>query len=234
MTSPLRPGSGCGRDAKNWKGDAMRARQTRFSKALRRLWQDRSGAAVLEFALVLPPLCLILIGMFEVAGLMFTQAAMEGGLREAARYGMTGQLATTPVARAAQIISLIDKHTLNFVDMSQAVVTTAVHDDFGESGDDSPGEPLTYDKNGNGTWDAADGDEYNDVNGNGKWDAVRTDAGTSGQIVEYTVDYDYKLMTGFMAKVMGAPGGKVHLKASVVLRNEPWPASLDPNLLKKS
>jgi Flp pilus assembly pilin Flp len=131
----------------------MRARQARFRKALRRLWQDRSGAAILEFAMVLPPLCLILLGMFEVAMLMFCQASMEGALREAARYGVTGQDNATPAVRIAKIKQIV---------------------------------------------------------------------GDAEQIIRYTVEYDWPLMTPFMARIMGNAEGRVPLIASIVLRNEPW------------
>jgi Flp pilus assembly pilin Flp len=198
----------------------MRARQTRFSKALRRLWQDRNGAAILEFALVLPPLCLILLGMFEVAMLMFAQAAMEGGLREAARYGVTGQKSATPADRIAQIMALIDKHTYGLFDMKDAKVTYQVYPSFHDIGN---AEPLTKDVNGNGKYDPPN-DEYTDLDGDGCWDSGKgTDgAGNSSDVVRYTVSYDYPLMTPIIANVMGDAQGKVHLSASIVVRNEPW------------
>jgi TadE-like protein len=197
----------------------MRARQARFRKALRRLWQDRSGAAILEFAMVLPPLCLILLGMFEVAMLMFCQASMEGALREAARYGVTGQDNATPAVRIAKIKQIVDDYTLGLFNIDDATVTYKVYTSFGDA---HPPEPLTYDANGNGKYDA--GDEYTDTNGNGKWD---DDVGVSGvgdaeQIIRYTVEYDWPLMTPFMARIMGNTEGKVPLIASIVLRNEPW------------
>lgn len=204
----------------------MRAQQTRFRKALRRLWQDRSGAAILEFAMVLPPLCLILLGMFEVAMLMFAQAAMEGGLREAARYGVTGQLAATPADRITQILALIDKHTYGLFDMEDAKVTYQVYDSFHDVANQ---EPLTKDVNGNGEYDPPD-DEFTDQDGDSCWDSGEgTDgAGSTAEIVSYRVEYDYPLITPLIAQVMGDAQGKVHLTASIVMRNEPWPTQAAP------
>jgi hypothetical protein len=199
----------------------MHARQSRFRKALRRLWQDRNGAAVLEFALVLPPLCLILVGMFEVAMVTFCQASMEGALREAGRYGVTGQDEATIDERKEKILEIVDHYTLGLFNIEDATVTTKVHSDFSGVGGASIGEPITYDANGNGEYDAAT-DEYQDVNGNGEYDDPREDAGERAEIVEYTVEYDWPLMTPFMANIMGNADGKIPLKASIVLRNEPW------------
>lgn len=172
---------------------------------------------------MLPPLCLILLGMFEVAGVTFTQAAMESGLREAARFGVTGQLVDDPDpnARKAKILALIDKQTLGFVDMSEAKVTTEVYPGFNDVDDPEP----YVDSNGNGKWDS--GETYTDVNGNAKWDADvgKGGLGQSSEVVQYTVEYDYPLMTGFMAGILGGEDGKIPLKASIVLRNEPWKTS---------
>jgi Flp pilus assembly protein TadG len=194
----------------------MRIRDGWFRRQLRRFARSNDGAAALEFALVLPPLCLILLGMFEMSMLMFAQASMEGALREAARFGMTGSV-SDPAQRQTQILAIIDKDTLNLFDMKDASISFEIYNSFSNIGKPEP----FVDSNGNGTWDS--GESYTDVNGNAKWDADQGAAGigTSAQIVQYTVQYDWHVITPFMAPMFGK-NGKVHLKASVVLRNEPW------------
>ena len=196
-----------------------RIRDRWLCRQLRRFAGCREGASALEFALVLPPLCLLLIGMFEVGALMFTQSTMEGGLREAARFGLTGRLVSDPEGRKDQILALIGKHTLNFVDMDTAVVTISPHGSFGDAGDEAGPEPWV-DANDNDTYDA--GEDYTDLNGNSTWDATRDDPGQAGEVVEYLVEYDYAPMTGFMSGMLGGEDGVVRLGASIVLRNEPW------------
>jgi len=137
----------------------MRVGQGWLTKQLRRFAADRDGAAALEFALVLPPLCLILLGMFEVSMVMFTQASMEGAMREAARYGITGINSTDPAAREGQILAIVDQYTLNLVDMSKATISYQVYGSFNSI--DKP-EPFG-DTNGNGKYDV--GEPYTDVNG---------------------------------------------------------------------
>jgi hypothetical protein len=196
-----------------------RIRDIWLCRQLRRFGRCREGASALEFALVLPPLCLLLVGMFEVGALMFTQSTMEGGLREAARFGMTGRLVADPEGRKEQILALIDEHTLNFVDMETATVTVSPHGSFGDSGDEAGPEPYT-DADDSGSYD--EGEDYTDLNGNSEWDATRDDPGQAGEVVEYMVEYDYAPMTGFMSEILGGEDGVVHLTASIVLRNEPW------------
>lgn len=196
----------------------MRIRDGWFRRQLRRFARNNDGAAALEFALVLPPLCLILLGMFEVSMLMFAQASMEGALREAARFGMTGSV-SDPAQRQTQILAIIDQDTLNLFDMKDATISFEIYNSFSNVGKPEP----FVDSNGNGKWDS--GESYTDVNSNAKWDADQGAAGVgaSAQIVQYTVQYDWHVITPFMAPMFGT-NGKVHLKASVVLRNEPWDA----------
>jgi len=198
----------------------MRIRDGWFGRELRRFARSDDGAAALEFALVLPPLCLIIVGMFEMSMLMFTQASMEGALREAARFGMTGSV-SDPAQRQTQILAIIKKDTYNM--LKDPTISFEIYNSFNNVGDPEP----FVDSNGNGKWDS--GESYTDVNGNAKWDADQGKAGVgaSAQIVEYTVQYDWHVMTPFMAPIFGN-NGKVHLKASVVLRNEPWDATTTP------
>src|SRR3546814_7528090 len=48
-------------------------------------------ATALEFAFALPVVLLLIVGMFEVAVIMFVNVSVEGALREAARFGITGE-----------------------------------------------------------------------------------------------------------------------------------------------
>ncbi len=201
----------------------MRIRDGWFVRQLRRLARSNDGAAALEFALVLPPLCLILVGMFEMSMLMFAQASMEGALREAARFSMTGSV-PDPADREEQILAIIDEHTFNMLE--DPTISFLIYPSFGDVGDPEPYTEQSIPANS--TYDAGiDGfTTAQDINGNGVWDGDQGEAGVGGaeQIVQYTVEYDWHVITPFMAPVFGNDG-KVHLKASVVLRNEPWDAT---------
>lgn len=156
------------------------------------------------------------MGSIEYGMIMFVNVLMESSLRDAARYGITGQ-EPTPGARLAAILSIIEDRTIGLVDMSAANVTILSYPAFGDVG--RAEEYL--DGNGNGSYDA--GETFTDENDNGQWDedVGVAGAGESGQIVVYKFDYDWPLITPMMSHIIGTDG-YFHLNASVAVRNEPW------------
>lgn len=181
-----------------------------------RLARCREGATALEFAFALPIILLLIIGMFEVAIIMFVNTSVEGGLREAARYGITGQ-APDGVSRQQAIVDTIERYTFGFLDMDQAKITFKAYESFNDVGQP---EPWT-DANGNGVYD--DGETYEDINGNGTWDEDRgiDGVGASGEVVLYEIDYSWGLMTPYLANLLG-DNGTMNMSASIAVRNEPY------------
>jgi Flp pilus assembly protein TadG len=59
-----------------------------FGRLLPRLRRDDGGNVMLEFALVLPVLCLMLVGMLDLGRFALEKSAMLQGAREGAQYGM--------------------------------------------------------------------------------------------------------------------------------------------------
>lgn len=196
----------------------------RVAKALpglRRFARAQSGAAAIEFALALPPLILLIIGMFEVAVTMFVSTSVENGLREASRYGITGD---TPagISRQDQILAIIKANTFGMLDPDTTSITFMKYASFQDVGQpepfvDTPAPSPLH----NGKYDA--GENFTDLNGNGKWDDDRGIAGVgaSGDVVRYKVDYQWQLMTPLLSDMLG-DNGVFHMSASVVVRNEPY------------
>jgi hypothetical protein len=180
----------------------------------RRRLDDR-GVAAIEFAMVLPLLCLLTFGVIEMGMIMGTLTTLEGGLKEASRYGITGQ---TPddETRIEKIRAILEEHTLGMVDFSEAVFDVKTYPSF--SGVGQP-EPYT-DVNGNGVYDA--GESYSDINQDGSWSADQGSAGAGmgGEVVSYTVTIPWHIMTPFAGELMAADG-ELPLKATIVVRNEP-------------
>src|SRR5690606_35165423 len=79
---------------------------------------DRRVAAI-EFAMVLPLLCLLTFGVIEMGMMMATLTTLEGGLKEASRYGITGQ-APDDASRIEKIRDILNDHTLDLVDFAEA------------------------------------------------------------------------------------------------------------------
>ena len=56
-----------------------------------RVVRDDAGSPSVEFAFAALPLVLMVVGTMEFGMIMFTSTLMESGLRDAARFGITGQ-----------------------------------------------------------------------------------------------------------------------------------------------
>ncbi|MCP5368613.1 MAG: pilus assembly protein [Hyphomicrobiales bacterium] len=191
------------------------------SKALlnlfRRFRRNRDGSPMIEFALAAPALFLIVAGTMELGLAMVTNVLMESSLREAARWGITGQ-ELEGESRLEHILAMIDRHTLGLVDMGEAKLQILTYPGFDQVG---RGEEFV-DGNGNGTYDA--GETFTDSNGNGGWDADMgvAGAGASGEVVVYRILYKWPFLTPLVGKLVGDQDGKLGLRASVAVRNEPW------------
>jgi len=181
--------------------------------------RQQDGAATLELAFALPVLALLMVGMLEVAMLLFSQVLAEGGLRQASRYGITGNTETGST-REEQIINIVMEHSHGLLDITTSDVEILVYPSFTDIGEP---EPLIDDFNGNGEYDAGDGDTYDDVNGNATWDPDMGDPGPggSGEVVLYRLEYEWDFMTPIF-RVFGGPNGAVDMQASIAVQNEPY------------
>ncbi len=187
---------------------------------LTRFLRCKEGSAAVEFALALPVIGLLLVGMMEVAMLLFGQVLAEGGLREAARYGLTG---TDPASgtRQEQIVQVVMDHSHGLLDITATDVSLKVYPSFEDIGEP---EPLTFDANSNGEWDP--GDTYDDVNLNATWDDDMGDPGPggAGDVVLYQINYQWSFITPIF-QVFGGPTGALDMHASIAIRNEPYDLS---------
>ncbi|MDQ7249903.1 TadE/TadG family type IV pilus assembly protein [Dongia sedimenti] len=213
-----------------------------FSAKFRRFGRSGDGAAIIEFALVFPLMLLFTFGIMEVSLYMASLVTLEGGLKEASRYGMiTSQtpgavdLSKVPVPfkkdpsdlRMATIGLILNRHTLDLINLDKADVKTETFTNFMLTKD---GEPYS-DKNGNGQWDP--GEPWQDIAcpiGNGIWDGPKSTGstvGAAGAIVVYTINYSWQVMTPMVGQFLGKPdpnnAGRyiIPMSATIVVKNEP-------------
>ncbi len=169
------------------------------------------GSVAIEFALIAPLVILFVVGIIELATAMAVSTMLEGGLREASRFGITG---STTGGRQAAINQILANHSYGLINPTNINLSTRTYGSFASIGD----EEYT-DSNGNGTHD--EGEPYTDRNGNGSWDA---DGGSNGlgnasQIVVYRVSYDWPYLTGLFRPLVG---NTLHLTSAIAVRNEPY------------
>ncbi len=184
----------------------------------RRTWRlvlrDKSGSTMVEFAIVFPAFLVMVLGIIEVAMVIFISSSIESAVLEASRFGITGGT-SGGISRQQRVLDIVSENTYGLVDMSTVDVETLVYGSFADIGEPEPFD----DANGSGSFD--DGEIFTDVNGNGMWDADMGAAGLGGpsDVVVYSVRYDWGVMTPMFQGIMG---DSVRHVSSVAVRNEPY------------
>lgn len=193
--------------------DAARGRRSR----VRRLAADERAATLVEFAILLPVLVALLVGVFEFALFFTARMAIESAVAEAARLGITGRTLGT-ASREEAIKAVLAARAGTFVDPARLEFETLVYPDFSSIGQPEPWD----DRNGNGVRDP--GESYRDVNGNGQWDADmgRPGAGGPDEVVLYRARYRWRFVTPLVGAFF-PPEGAITIAAATAVRNEPFP-----------
>ena len=188
---------------------------------LRALARSDRGTSIVEFALLLPVLCLVVMGTLEIGYRIYAISVSNGAIRQAARMASTGGF-TGPQ---------IDTHVINQIhkfrrDANVQIVKKS-YSDF--TGVGLP-EPVTSGSIASGTYC------FDDVNNNGTRD---DDMGTSGlggaeDVIYYEVTATYPTLFKFSEKVLKfSPTATV--KLNTIVSNEPFAAVVrtpPPNVCK--
>lgn len=182
---------------------------------LRHPLRDESGIAALEFAMVTPVLLLMLMGIIELAMIMFTTAVMESATNITSRLGKTGYVAEG-TTREQQIIDSVANRTAGLLDPEKITIDSKVYSDFNNIGQPEPCLSPT-----SSPCPGTPGVHFIDINGNGTWDADMGKAGLgdAGDVVVYTVSYPWHVMTPLISNIIGDP---FDLTVRTVVRNEPY------------
>lgn len=173
----------------------------------------QAGQAIVEFALLAPALLGLICGIIEFSGILLVQTLLEGGAREASRYGITGSV-PAGMDRESMILQIISDNSFDIIEPNDIDVETLVYETFGSVGQP---EPFT-DENSNGSYDA--GEPFDDINENGGWDQDMGAAGLGGpgDVVVYQLSYDWTIMVPIFRPIFG---DEITLEASIAVRNEP-------------
>lgn len=197
---------------------------------LGRLARDSRGATIVEFALVLAPMCLIIIGGMNVAHQSYVRTLLQGALNEAARDAavQNPRFATPGTTLEDRIEARIGQIVGPTIPGVAITVTQQSYFDFSQIGNP---EPLMRDINENGRFDRADGDCWQDTNDNGEFD---TDAGAAGRgnandVVFYTATAAAPRL--FPAHAFLPISREMRLEAQTAVRNQPYGTQPTPPVL---
>ncbi|HWU04676.1 MAG TPA: TadE family protein [Novosphingobium sp.] len=192
----------------------------RWRQGAQALLRETAGAALVEFAMVLPVMLLAGMGLCELAYESYMQAVLAGSVDQAGRNGtIQGASSATIDASVLSAVQTINGKTA----FASGYPTRKSYADFGYV---AP-EPFV-DANLNGVHDA--GECYTDVNGNNVWDA---DPGTTGMggasdTVVYTVVITFPRPFP-MPSLLGW-SATARMSATTILKNQPYAGQNSPTL----
>lgn len=180
----------------------------------RAVGRDRSGSTLIEFALIAPPLILLMFGAIEISQVMAVSNILESATNISSRLAKTGYT-EEGVSREDLIRQEIEYRGAGLIDMTKIDIDSLVYDQFDQIGQPEPWN----DANGDGVVDAG---EFTDINGNGQYD---TDMGVAGvgagdDVVVYTITYPWVIATPIISAFFG--DGTVEISAHAVVKNEPF------------
>jgi Flp pilus assembly protein TadG len=193
-------------------------------RRLRDLAKAQQGATILEFGLIAPTLCVLLLGALDVAHTLYMQSVLQGAVQKAARDGTleaSAGLSATP----RDTIDSIVKNQLGTLNKSATItITRRFYKTFSAAAaaqaetftDSAAPSPFRDGKCNNG-------EPYVDANNNNRFDRDGGDSienASARDNVVYTVVVSYPRMFP-VDKLIGG-NGTTTLTATTVLANQPY------------
>jgi hypothetical protein len=182
--------------------------------------RDARGVTVVEFALISPILCMMLLGMLDIGQRMYMASVVQGTLFRAARKATVGD------QTAAQIDTFVTDQLKEFSKNATITITKKSYSDFTGV---KQLEKITSDTAPVGTYNAGTAlvpaDCYEDTNSDWKRDDKgETGLGDSDDIVYYAVKVDFPRIVP-LGKFLGWSNTET-VQANTVLRNQPYGAQV--------
>lgn len=183
---------------------------------LPRLRDDRRGVTAIEFAIIAPVFCMLLMGGFDTAHSLYMRGALQGIMQKAGRdSSLEGGTATSA---QATLDTKVTNGVRAIANNANIVFTRRYYRSFTKAAI-AQAESWT-DTNGNGTCDA--GEPYQDANLNSNWDRDGGDSGQGGakDATIYTATVTYPRVWPLWRYIGGSSTTKI--VATTVLRNQPY------------
>lgn len=183
---------------------------------LQRLRDEQRGATLIEFAIVAPVLCLMLMGAFDIAHSLYLRTVTEGIMQKAGR-DSTLETSSNKSAQDA-LDEQVERQVHDLVKSADVKTYRRYYRSFAEA---KAAKPENFnDTDGNGKCNG--GEAYEDSNGNKVWDEDGGNAGQGGakDAVYYTVKVTYDSLFPLW-RMIGQSQQKT-ITASTILRNQPY------------
>ncbi|MES2755480.1 MAG: TadE/TadG family type IV pilus assembly protein [Pseudomonadota bacterium] len=186
------------------------------ARFFQRLREDERGVTAIEFAIVAPVMCLLLMGGFDTAHSLYMRSALQGIVQKVGRdssiegYGQTGSQTNADAKVRNGVKAIANNATIT--------ITRRFYRTFSKAA--AAQAEVWTDTNSNGNCD--NGEPYQDANRNSSWDRDGGDAGQGGakDATVYTVTATYPRVWPLWKYVGGSSTTKI--VATTVLRNQPY------------
>jgi hypothetical protein len=195
----------------------MTRRLAPLAALVRRLRVQERAIAITEFALTAPLFLLLLMGIFDYSWQMYAKQVLQGAVAKAARDSTLEAYMKDQTALDNKVKAAVQAVFRN----AELTFTRKAYDSFDEVGDPEPFKDV----NRNKAYDV--GECFEDINANGRWDADRARTGNGGadDIVVYSASMKVKRILPVWT--MLGQSQDTTLKATTVLRNQPFAAGTD-------
>ena len=188
----------------------------RFARNLRR---EERGAAIVEFALVLTPMLLFILGGLDLGYQAYLRSVVQGALNDVARTGsLEGPVINCAGATVEEKIGCAIKQRSNVIARNATYTITTKN--FYQFSGVGRSEKLITDYNANGKYDT--GDCFVDLNGNGSFDASagRSGLGGADDVVFYEVKLAMPRLFPIHKFIDATPNYQIN--ATAAIRNQPY------------
>lgn len=181
--------------------------------ALLPLRRDERGATIVEFALILPVMCVLLLGVIDLGYRSYVTSIIQGALHEAARMATVGNRTT------AEIETHVENRLREFSNGATITTTTRSYVEF--TNVRTP-ETITQDTAPVGQYNP--GDCFEDANGNGAYDIDRGRGGLGGaeDVVHFEVEMTYPHIVPIGRFLGNGWSDDVVITQNTLLRNQPY------------
>lgn len=190
-------------------------------RTLRQVAKDTQGATIVEFGFVALPMCILLVGGLDLAHQSYVRTVMQGALNDSARRAAVERpdLAGDGDTLEEQIEDSIRQVVGPIAADAVIDVDQKSYFDFSNIGNP---EKLMTDVNGNGEFDEADGDCWEDMNENGEFDVDGGSEGKGGasDVVFYRASITMPRL--FSGSMFGADYGTMRMELQTAVRNQPY------------
>lgn len=186
------------------------------------IFRNEDGTTIIEFAAVLPLMCIALLGGMDLCHREYAQSILSGSVQKIGRdttlQGGADNIVINDAKVRASVLQIAPDATFNF---SRTYLTRYR---------DAEGEPFS-DADGDGIREP--GECYDDVNGNSQWDANVSSQGSGGadDVVLYKVTVTYPRLFP-IANFLGWDP-KQTISADTALKNQPYATQNQPAVVAR-